>query len=416
MVGLLGHKLKHSLSKKIHESIVPSRPYQLVEKSSIDEFMVKKEFEAINVTIPYKEAVIPYCDKLDPLAKSLHSVNTIVNRNGLLIGYNTDYQGLLDLLHHFNIRLADQNVAILGNGASSSMVAALAKEQNAKSIKHIVRTLKSTDDILVDTKLEMDEIDVIINTTPVGMYPSNHAKPFVDLSKFPNARVAIDLIYNPLQTSFLLEAKKRGMKTINGLYMLVAQAFYAEEIFLNRKLDVTIIGEVYHNVLLEQTNIVLIGMPTSGKSTIGKFLAFDLKRPFYDIDTLIEETFGSITQIFAEHGEDKFREYETLTLEEVSKYQGAVISTGGGIIKHKLNMDYLSQNGIIIYINRDIDILMHQDFTNRPLLRSQLDLKMLFEQRNQLYLDYCDIMVDNNSTFANVITTIKEKVYEIISH
>lgn len=416
MVGLLGHKLKHSLSKQIHELIVPSRPYQMVEKESIVDFMEKKEFSAINVTIPYKETVIPFCQELDPLASILSSVNTITNKNGVLKGYNTDYQGFLDMLGYEGVTIEHKTVIILGNGATASMVDYACKNLQAKQVKKIVRTMRSTDELLVGSLERMEDVDIIINTTPVGMYPSNYNNPFVDLKLFPNATVVIDIVYNPLKTKLLQVATSLGKKAINGLYMLVAQAFYAEEIFLNKRLDPSLILSTYQTMLYHQTNIVLIGMPTSGKTTIGKLLSYDLKRPFYDIDQMIEETFGNISSIFAEKGELAFREYETLTIAEVAKYQGVIISTGGGVIKNKKNIDYLSQNGIIVFINRTLDRLMESDVSNRPLLKSSQDIKTLFLERHQLYLDYCDILVDNNSTFSDVITKIKENVYEATRH
>ena len=276
--------------------------------------------------------------------------------------------------------------------------------------------MRSTDELLVGSLERMEDVDIIINTTPVGMYPSNYNNPFVDLKLFPNATVVIDIVYNPLKTKLLQVATSLGKKAINGLYMLVAQAFYAEEIFLNKRLDPSLILSTYQTMLYHQTNIVLIGMPTSGKTTIGKLLSYDLKRPFYDIDQMIEETFGNISSIFAEKGELAFREYETLTIAEVAKYQGVIISTGGGVIKNKKNIDYLSQNGIIVFINRTLDRLMESDVSNRPLLKSSQDIKTLFLERHQLYLDYCDILVDNNSTFSDVITKIKENVYEATRH
>ena len=398
--GLIGESLSHSKSKEIHESF---RKYNYnlknIEKSKLKDFFKKRNFTGINVTIPYKETSLKYLDKIDPLAKEIGAVNTIVNRNGKLIGYNTDYLGFSYSIKHFGISLKNKKVLILGSGGASKMVQKFVEDNLAKNVTVISRSSKNNYENLNKFK----DYNVIINATPVGMYPDN-LECKLDLNIFKSLESVVDLIYNPLNTKLILDAKKLGLKTMSGLLMLVAQAFYAAEIFLNEKLDENLIEEMYSKIKRNMENILLIGMPSSGKTTMGKLLSKKLNREFFDTDNLIEEEENlSVSEIFENKGEKYFRDLETKILEEVSKKNGIVIATGGGTPIKEVNRDMILQNSIVIYLNRNIEKL---ETFGRPLSKNLKTLEKMYDKRNPIYSDLSDIKI-------NVIED-KEKTLELI--
>jgi len=339
--GLIGEKLGHSYSKKIHESF-GKYDYDLMEldKDSFIPFMEARDFTGINVTIPYKRAVMPFCDSLTPIAKSIGSVNTMYFQEGKLIGDNTDYFGFNYMLQRSGISLKDKKVLILGAGGSSLMVVKAANDLKAKEIIVASRTGQNAM-ISMNQISEHADSQIIINATPVGMYPHN-GESLVSLKDFPLCEGVIDLVYNPLLTHLLHEAKSLEIPFSNGLSMLVAQAFRSFELFTGTILDNSIVEDTFFSLEKQVKNIVLIGMPGCGKTTLGLLLAEKLKFPFIDTDDIIEKQAGMAIPLFFEaSGEEEFRKIESQVAKEVGKYQGHVISTGGGIVLNPLNMESL---------------------------------------------------------------------------
>ena len=405
--GLLGEHLKHSFSKEIHEQI-NDYEYQLIEvaKNDLDEFMNKREFKAINVTIPYKEMVIPYLYYIDDNAKRIGAVNTIVNKDNKLYGYNTDYYGLRDLILKNEINVKDKKVLILGDGGASKCAQILVKDLSAKEV--LVASLFPSDKtISYQDALDCDP-NIIINATPCGMFPNNDDL-IIKIDSFKNLEAIVDVIYNPLKTQLLLEGKKKGLKVCGGLYMLVSQAVYACGIFTDKEVDSTLIDPVYQNIINEKQNIVLIGMPSSGKSTIGKMLARRIKKDFIDTDKLIEaEIKMPIRDYIKEHGEESFRNVETKVIKEVAKLNNTVISTGGGVILREINMDALMKNGKVVFLNRSLSNL--KPTKSRPLSSNQSDLEKLYNKRLPIYNKYADVIVCNNSSLEFAVEKIIEEV------
>ena len=412
--GLLGEKLGHSFSKQIHESL-SNITYELIEKSKdeFDSFMTNKDFSAINVTIPYKEKVIPYLDEIDSRAKRIGAVNTIVNKDGKLYGYNTDYDGIIYLLEEHEIIVKDKVIAILGSGGTSKTATAVVEDYGAKAIYHVSRTEKDGYITYEELYEKQKEIQIVINTTPVGMYPNNDSTP-ITLSHFECLESVIDVVYNPLRTKLIVEAKDLGLKVASGLEMLIVQGIKAHELFLSKVIEKEAYQKLINDITLDKENIVFIGMPTCGKSTIAKLLSEELQRPFVDIDSEIILREGKeITTIFSEHGETYFREVEHNITKELSQKNHLIIATGGGIIKNKRNIDYLKQNGIIIFIDRDINLLQNDD--TRPLSSTKDQLVKLYNERYSLYTAYADYIIKNNDDIKHTLEVIKEKLYETIS-
>ena len=281
--GLIGEKLPHSFSKIIHAKIA-DYDYELKElkKSELEEFMLAKDFCAVNVTIPYKKEVMKYLDNISHSAKKIGAVNTVVNKNGALFGYNTDYLGLKSLIEKKGVDLKGKTVLILGSGGTSLTALGVCEDMGAKEVLRVSRNKKGNCITYSDLS-EYYHADVIINTTPVGMYPDTDKTP-LDISSFKKLEAVFDVIYNPLRTNLVLSAQNIGVKAEGGLYMLVAQAVYASEYFLDKKYDEKLIDKIYSSLLCERENIVLSGMPGSGKSTVGKMLANDLNKAFIDTD------------------------------------------------------------------------------------------------------------------------------------
>ena len=369
--GLIGEHLGHSFSKQIQTRIaeienVKDYDYQLVElnKEEFKEFMEKKDFKGINVTIPYKKDVIPYLDEMDESAKAIGAVNTIINVDGKLKGYNTDFGGFLYMVKAHNVHMEGKKVLIIGNGGACAAVKAVCKHENAKDIVIVSRSANRGAIGYDEMYTSHLDADIVVNTSPVGMFP-NIANAPIDVSWFHKLECVLDVVYNPILTRLCFEAQEADIKRVIGLEMLIAQAKYTFEIFENMSFDDSIIDEIKKEMLKDRCNIVLIGMPSAGKTTIGKMLEEKLGKEFFDLDDMIIAKAGkSIPEIFQESGEAGFRAIETEVAIEASKMNNKIIATGGGVVKHKVNMDFLRLNGITIFIDRDIDKL-YQNFTMR---------------------------------------------------
>ena len=412
--GLIGEKLGHSFSKDIHERIA-DYTFDLIplSKEEFKTFMEKKEFTALNVTIPYKKDVIPYLDEMDEHAKAIGAVNTIVNENGRLKGYNTDFTGFLYMVKKHNVHMEGKKVLIIGNGGASAAIQAVVQHEQAGSMV-IVDVVPGNGAISYDEMFSSHlDAEIIINTSPIGMYPRIGNAP-IDISMFHKCEAVMDVIYNPILTRLCFEAQEMDIKRVNGLEMLIAQAKQSVEFFLDKSIDDQIIDDIYQDMLRERCNIVLIGMPSAGKTTIGKMLEDRMQKEFIDLDDVIIEKAGkSIPEIFEESGEAGFRAIETEAAIEVSKLNNKIIATGGGTIKHKVNMDYLRQNGITIFIELDVDKMISSD-PKRPLSKSSDALAKMHAERLPLYQKYAAYVAVNNSDIESTVTEIVEAYHSIL--
>lgn len=407
--GLIGEKLGHSFSKEIHERIADYK-YELCEvaKEDFDEFFKNRDFISINVTIPYKERVIPYLDYIDDIALSIGAVNTVVNKDGKLYGYNTDYYGLKSLIEKRNIDVKNKKVLILGTGGTSKTATAVVKTLGAKEIIYASINGEIGTFTYEEVIEKHTDAEVIINTTPCGMYPNNDGL-LIDIKLFKNLVGVVDVVYNPLLTTILQNAKTNNLKYASGLYMLVSQAVYASAIFQDIEVSHDLIDEVFEEIYFQKQNIVLIGMPTCGKTTIGKKLAKELNKTFVDIDTLIEEEIQMpINKFLNKDNEKDFRDIEEKVVERIAKMNNLIISTGGGVIKRQVNLERLKKNGVVVFIDRDVNLLMPA--SDRPLSSNLNDLKKLYNERYEIYKIAADIVVKNNAKINDVITKIIEEV------
>lgn len=403
MYGLLGETLGHSFSPQIH-ACLGDYEYKLFEVAPEDlgDFLRSGSFEGLNVTIPYKKAVMPYLAEISENAKAIGSVNTItVLPNGTLRGDNTDYDGFLYLVRRSGIAVNGKKALVLGTGGASLPVKKVLSDLGAREIISISRTGENN-----YQNLEKHfDADLIVNTTPVGMYPNNLQSP-LSLEGFTQLSGVLDIVYNPQKTQLILDAEQRGIPAFSGLTMLVAQAKRAAELFLNTNIDDRKNDEIYETLSRQMKNIVLVGMPGCGKSTVGKALAKRLSRPFFDADQEIVKRAGkSIPEIFQTEGEAGFRKIETEVLFDLCRQSGAVIATGGGAVTVPQNHDILRQNSLVVFINRDIAVLP----TNGRPLSEQNDLHEMFRQRLPLYRAVCDYEVDGNSE----IQTVTDRVAEV---
>lgn len=403
--GLIGKHLSYSFSKEIHEYIAGYN-YELIElaPSKLGDFMHKKDFSAINVTIPYKEKVITYLDELSSLAIRVGAVNTVINKNGKLYGDNTDVAGFIALVNKLGVNIKNKKVLILGSGGASKAVKVALEELEAKEILIVSR--KKIENAITYSELdEHIDADIIVNTTPVGMYPNQRDELLISLDKFNNLSGVIDLIYNPIRTRLIIEAQNRNIPAIGGLYMLVAQAYYAVEEFLNIGLEENLLEKTYQKIKNEKTNIVLIGMPGSGKTTIGKVLSNRLKMDFLDTDQIIEEDIKmSISNYFKEYSEEEFRKLETEVIKNNYLKTPLVISTGGGIIKKDINIELLKHNGEIYFINRNVNKI--KITSNRPLTTNKIDLRRLYEERIKKYRKCADYIIKNDKEIEDAVKMI----------
>lgn len=400
--GLLGRKLGHSYSPAIH-GMLSDYSYELFEREpeQLEDFLLHGDWNGINVTIPYKKSVLPYCRELSPLAKEIGSVNTIVRRpDGSLFGDNTDAYGFESLVKKSGIDVRGKKALVLGSGGASVTVVAVLKRLGAGSITVISRSGEDN----YDNLQKHADARIIVNTTPLGMYPNN-GQAAVDLKTFPDCEGVLDAVYNPARTALLLQAERLGIPCAGGLYMLVAQAKRACEIFIGSSIPDSEPVRIEKAMSARMQNIILIGMPSSGKSTIAAALGEKLGRPVYEADALIEEEAGmDIPAIFAGHGEEYFRKLETQVLRKLGAMSGAIISTGGGCVTREENYEPLHQNGRMVWLLRDTDKL---DKTGRPIsLRS--DLNELYARREPMYARFADLKADNNGSIEDTLAQILE--------
>lgn len=410
--GCIGKKLTHSFSKEIHEQLA-DYDYELIElaEEEIAPFFTKKEFAAVNVTIPYKQTVIPYLDRVSPVAQRIGAVNTVVNKDGVLWGYNTDYYGMTALLERVGIGLEGKKVLILGTGGTARTARAVAEDLGAAQILTVSRRKTAPFITYEEAVRDHADADVIIDTTPVGMYPELVAKP-IDIGAFPRLSGLIDAVYNPLRTQLVLDALERGILAEGGLYMLVMQAVVAVEHFLDTKLDRSVADRVFASVLASKENIVLTGMPGSGKSTVGKLLRAD-GYSFIDTDAEIEKKCGcSISSLIREKGERFFRDLETEVIREASSESRRIIATGGGAVLRRENVRALTQNGRIFFLDADISRLRATE--DRPLSDTREKLERLYAQRLDIYRMTADVTVpdlgDPREEADHIVTKREERI------
>lgn len=399
--GLLGRKLTHSYSPQIHNCLA-SYDYSLYEKEpeALGDFLRNGNFTGLNVTIPYKKAVIGFCDRLSERAKQLGSVNTIVRQaDNSLVGHNTDYFGFQSMLLRSGLTVSDKKVLVLGSGGASVTVVAVLQAQGANTI-----VISRSGENNYGNIEKHSDASLIVNATPVGMYPNTGESP-VDLDYFPNLEGVLDLIYNPSRTKLLMDAESRGLVTENGLWMLVAQAKESSEWFTGRNISDAVIETIYKKLRKQMENIILIGMPGCGKSTVGKLLAERTGKTFVDADAAIIKKAGiSIPEIFSTSGEEGFRQIETAVLRKLGRSSGLVIATGGGCVTREENYPLLHQNGHIIWLQRDISSLPKD---GRPLSQSN-DLTDMFNKRQPMYEYFADVGVDNNLSPEDTVRRILE--------
>ena len=401
--GLLGGKLGHSYSPQIHSQL-GDYSYELFEKKpeELEDFLKNGDFRGLNVTIPYKKDVIPYLDELSPRAKRIGAVNTIVRReDGSLIGHNTDYFGFEMMVRASGLSIAGKKVLVLGSGGASMPVVAALTEQGA----NVIVISRSGENNYNNLHLHRDA-SVIVNTTPVGMYPNVGNSP-LDLEQFPNLEGVLDIIFNPARTQLLLDAEEKGLVAMNGLLMLVAQAKESAEWFTGKAIPDDVISAIHASLRRQMENIVLIGMPGSGKSTVGMILAEKLGKKFVDADTYLTQKAGrSIPDIFASGGEAGFRALETETLAELGKQSGLVIATGGGCVTQERNYPLIHQNGTIFCLDRDLNKLPTD---GRPLSQAN-KLQDMYRVRKPLYEAFADFRIDNNGNAESTAARIMEEL------
>lgn len=416
---LIGYPLGHSMSKEIH-TLLGDEEYELVEISlgEMEKFL-REDYDGFNVTIPYKTEIMKYLTDVDEVASEIGAVNTVVRRGDTLHGYNTDVYGMYYALHREKINLNGKNVMILGSGGTSKTAAFLAKKLNAKNVTVVSRHGMTN----YDNFYQLSDTQVIINTTPVGMYPHAFASP-ADPSRFPQLESVFDAVYNPLRTELVAKAKALGLKNGNGLAMLVAQAVVARRLFSDETIggrfdeiiaqmeseDFSIVVEnVLKKLVRDKKNVVLVGMPGSGKSSIGKKVARALNREFVDIDKEIVKEYGMpIPQIFAEKGEPAFREMEEERVARFCLEQGLVIATGGGAVISERNRESMRSNGYVVHITRRLSNLAKK---GRPLSTDSDSIARLYEERKNYYKSVADATVRNEKPISIITDTVVE-IYE----
>lgn len=395
--GLIGEHLKHSYSCEIHAQIADYE-YELHEipPSGLGGFLKKREFNAINVTIPYKQDVIPYLDEISDTAKRIGAVNTIVNRNGRLYGDNTDFAGMLALARHIGVDMKGRKVLILGTGGASKTGHALAEYMGAQSVYYVSRSGKDGSISYEQAVTEHSDAQIIINATPVGMFPKQDGRP-IDISAFPKLEGVIDAIYNPLRTNLILDAQERGIPAEGGLYMLSAQAVHASAVFRDIPLDESLVDKAFKSVKNDKQSIVLIGMPSSGKTTVGRILSEKCGKQLADTDEYIVRKIGMpISDFFAKHGEAEFRKIEKETVAELSATGGRIIATGGGAVLDPENVRALKQNGVLVFLDRRPENLIATD--DRPLASRRSALEKLYTERYDIYCAAAELHIDANTT------------------
>ena len=404
--GLLGERLGHSFSPQIHRDLA-GYDYQLLPTppEAVEDLFARRAFQGLNVTIPYKRTVMPLCDEIDPRAAAIGAVNTVVNRNGRLTGYNTDIDGFLYMARRAGVDVTGKKVGTLGGGGTSRTARAAAGELGAREI---VTVSRHGEDNYQNLSRHADA-QVLVNTTPVGMYPNWGQSP-VSLESFPALEGVLDVVYNPLRTALLLQAEERGLPRSCGLPMLVAQAKRAAELFTGQNIDDSRAEAVLHGLREQLTSIVLIGMPGCGKTTVGRALAGKLGRTFVDLDEEIVRRAGtSIPEIFAREGEAGFRERESALVREFGERTGLVVSTGGGVVTRRENYIPLKQNGLLLHLRRDPAALPTD---GRPLSQATAP-EELWRRRAPLYAAFADGEIDNNGPLAGTLEQIEKEMTKL---
>lgn len=403
--GLIGAKLGHSFSPRIHRELA-DYPYDLIEleEAEVGTFLKSGKFDALNVTIPYKKTVMPFLAEISPEAQRIGAVNTVVRRpDGTLAGFNTDYAGFSDLVSDLGVSLEGKKVVVLGSGGASQTAITVAADMGARAVVVISR---SGEDNYENLDRHADA-EILINATPVGMYPKNGVSP-VSLDAFPKLEAVFDMIYNPARTALLLEAEARGIPHRNGLLMLVSQARRAAELFLDTKIDDLEVKRITESIARETENIVLVGMPGCGKSTLGKLIAERLGRKFVDCDAEIVKAAGtSIPDIFANEGEEGFRTRESAVLADICKESGLVVATGGGAVTRERNLPLMHQNGTVLFLDIKPDALPTD---GRPLSQKKTPA-VLYAERLPLYRAAADVIIPiTRDTKANMT-----KILEVLT-
>ena len=402
--GLLGEKLGHSFSPLIHARF-GSYEYRLFEtpRDGLEDFLRSGSFAGLNVTIPYKKAVIPFCETLSPLAQRIGSVNTVtVDAEGKLHGYNTDYFGFCRMLEEAKISVADEHCVVIGAGGASATVCVALQDLGAREI-----TVVSHKENTPEKIASLCDAGILVNTSPEGMFPNNGKSP-VDLTLLPALRGVADLIFNPLKTALLLQAESLGIPCAGGLTMLTAQAKQASELFQGKQIPDARIAIVTREIRQKCENIILVGMPGCGKSVIGGKLARRLGKPFVDTDAEILRRAGkSIPEIFADEGEEAFRQLETQVLADVTARSGCVIATGGGVVTRPENHPLLRQNGRVVFIERPVELLSRK---GRPLSSSEDAVRKLYEDRLPLYTAVADLRVRNTRSVPQALAALLRKL------
>ena len=404
--GCIAEKLGHSFSKDIHNRLF-DYSYELreVPKDELDAFMRAKDFKAINVTIPYKQSVIPYLDHVSDTAKSIGAVNTIVNKDGVLYGYNTDFSGLTALIKRNGIVVSGKKVLILGSGGTSRTARAVAKDLNAREILVVSRAGKEGI-TYEEARQKHRDAEILINTTPCGMYPNIRTVP-LDVTDYPNLEGVVDAVYNPLRTELVLQAQERGIPAVCGLYMLVAQAAFAVELFLDTTVPEEKIEAVFRSLTAAKENIVLTGMPGSGKTTVGNQLKKKLCKPFWDTDLLLTERAGRTpAEIINSDGEPAFRDLECAVIRDIAAENGGIIATGGGAVLRDENIKELKRNGRIYFLDRPLEEILPTD--DRPLSGNR---ELLQKRYNERYARYC-ATADHIISPASVLDEVCEQIIE----
>lgn len=395
--GLIGYPLGHSYSPQIHRALA-DYDYHLwtLKPEELEAFLTKRDFAGINVTIPYKERVIPYLDELSDTARAIGAVNTVVNRDGKLYGDNTDLAGMLALIRRLGLTLEGKKVLVLGTGGTSKTARAAAAQLGAAEVYRVSRSGRE-DAITYQQAAEAHrDAACIINTTPCGMYPNLDSCP-VELGSFPRLEGVVDVIYNPLRSELVLSARQRGIPAQGGLYMLAAQAAYASALFRGCKATAEDIELAYRTVLRQMENIVLIGMPSSGKTTVGRLLAQHTGKEFVDTDALVEQTVGmTVPAYFAAEGESAFREREREAVASAAGVGGRIIATGGGAVLRPENLRVLRRTGRLVFLDRSPDKLTAT--ADRPLSADPEALRRRYAERYDLYCAAADLRVNGDGS------------------
>ena len=406
--GLIGRRLGHSYSPQIHRALADYN-YKLweLEPEELETFFRRQDFTGVNVTIPYKQAVIPLLDELSETARAIGAVNTVVRRDGKLYGDNTDFAGMAALIHRIVLSLEGKKVLILGTGGTSKTAVAVARSLGAAEVYRLSRSGRDGALTYEDAARLHADADVLINTTPGGMYPAVEGCP-VALDAFPNLSGVVDAVYNPLRTNLVLQARSRGIPAEGGLYMLAAQAAYASALFRSCETSQRDIDLAYQTVRREMENIVLIGMPSSGKSTVGRALAERLGKRFADSDALVTERIGMpIADYFAQRGEAAFREREQEAVADLAATGGQVIATGGGAILRPENVTALRRSGRLVFLDRSPEKLIAT--ADRPLASDREALRRRYEERYDLYCAAADLHIDGDGTVEEPAQRIEKE-------